>query len=84
MTSDLLCPGKDDVLLQKVSVVQVFEDDGNSWQELDLVQLHDTLEASQQVLLGLLVVVAELREKKKKQKTNKSHLSYRVLRLSDI
>ena len=56
----LLCPGKYDILLQQVSIVQVFEDDWNPWQELDLMQLHNTLEASQQILLGLLVVVAEL------------------------
>lgn len=61
-TPDLFCPGKNDVLLQQVSIVQVFEDDGNSWKQLDLMQLHNTLKASQQVFLGLLVVVAELRE----------------------
>lgn len=61
----LLRPGKNDVLLQQVSVVQVFEDDGNTWQELDLMQLHDTLKSSQQILLGLFVVVAELRKRLK-------------------
>lgn len=62
----LLCPGEYDILLQQVSIVQVFEDDGNTSQQLDLMQLHDTLKTSQKILLGLLVVVAELREQKNK------------------
>lgn len=57
----LLCPGKYDVFLQQVRIVQVFEDDGNARQQLDLMQLHDALKTSQQILLGLLVVVAELK-----------------------
>lgn len=60
--SHLFCPGEYHVLLQQVRVVQVFEDDGNSWKQLDLMQLHNTLKASKQVFLGLLVVVAELVE----------------------
>lgn len=61
MQSNLLGPGEDDVFLQQVCVVQVFEDDGNTRQQLDLVQLHHTLKSSQQILLGFFVVVAELR-----------------------
>lgn len=57
----LLRPGENDVLLQQVGVVELFKDDGNARQQLDLVQLHDTLEPPQQILLGLLVVVAELK-----------------------
>lgn len=64
--TDLLCPGEDDVFLQQVCVVKVLEDDGNARQQLDLMQLHDALEASQQILLGLLVVVAELRRNQMK------------------
>lgn len=60
----LLCPGKYDVFLQQVRIVQVFEDDGNARQQLDLMQLHDALKTSQQILLGLLVVVAELKIRK--------------------
>lgn len=59
-SSDLLCPGQDDVLFQQVSVVQVFQDDGNTWEQLDLMQLHHTLKAPHQVLLGFFVVMAEL------------------------
>lgn len=66
LQTDLLCPGKDDVFLQQVCVVQVFEDDGDARQQLDLVQLHHTLESPQQVLLSLLVVVAELRRRRVK------------------
>lgn len=57
----LLCPGKNDIFLQQVSVVQVFKDDRNTRQQLNLVQLHNTLKTSQQILLSLLVVVAELK-----------------------
>lgn len=62
----LLCPGKNDIFLQQVGVVQIFEDDGNARQQLNLVQLHNTLESSQQILLGFLVVVAELKKQTKK------------------
>lgn len=58
--TDPLSPGEDDVLLQQVGVVQVFEDDGDALQQLHLVELHHALEASQQILLGFLVVVTEL------------------------
>lgn len=68
LQTDLLCPGKDDVFLQKVSIVQVFEDDGDARKQLDLVQLHHTLKSSQQVLLGFLVVVAELRRHQQSDK----------------
>lgn len=64
----LLCPGKNDIFLQQVGVVQVFEDDGNARQQLNLVQLHDALKSSQQILLGFLVVVAELKKKRNKKK----------------
>lgn len=62
----LLCPGKNDIFLQQVGVVQIFEDDGNARQQLNLVQLHNALESSQQILLGFLVVVAELKKQTKK------------------
>ena len=62
----LLGPDEDDVLLQQVSVVQVLEDHGHAGQQLGLVQLHQALEAPQKVLLGLLVVVAELRGGKRR------------------
>lgn len=57
-----LCPGEDDVLLQQIGVVHIFQDDGDARQKLDLMELHHTLETSQQILLGLFVVVAELWE----------------------
>lgn len=33
----LLCPGKNDIFLQKVSIIKVFEDDGDTRQQLDLM-----------------------------------------------
>lgn len=64
--SYLLSPGQDDILLQQVGVVQVFEDDGHAGQKLGLVQLHQTLKAPQEVLLGLLVVVGKLDTREEK------------------
>lgn len=55
-------PSKDNILFQQVSIIQVFEDNGDTWQQLNLVELHDTLKASQQILLGFLVIVTELWE----------------------
>ncbi|TNN66980.1 hypothetical protein EYF80_022753 [Liparis tanakae] len=53
--------GEDDVLLQQVCVVQVFEDDGDPSQQLDLVQLHHTFKAPQEeVALVLLDLVPDV------------------------
>lgn len=59
----LLCPHEDDILIQEVSIIEVFENDGHSWQQLTLMKLHQTFKASQQILLRFLIVVAELQEK---------------------
>lgn len=58
----LLGPGEDDVLLDEICIVQVLEDDGDTGEQLALMELHQALEAPQQVFLGLLIVVAELQE----------------------
>lgn len=59
----LLRPCEDDILLQQVGIVEGFENDGHSWQQLTLMKLHQTLKASQKILLSFLIVVAELQEK---------------------
>ncbi len=43
----LLCPHEDDILIQEVSIIEVFENDGHSWQKLAMMKLHQTLKASQ-------------------------------------
>lgn len=45
--SYLLGPGEYDVFFQQVCVIQVFENDGDTGQQLTLMELHQTLNATQ-------------------------------------
>lgn len=56
----LLSPREYDVFFQQVSVIQVFEDDGDTGQQLTLMELHQALDATEEVLLSLFIIVAKL------------------------
>lgn len=63
----LLSPCKYDVFFKQVSIIQVFEYDRDSGQQLTLMELHQALDATQEVLLSLFIIVTELKKKKKKK-----------------
>lgn len=68
----LLGPREYDVFFQQVGVVQVFENDGDAGQQLTLMELHQALDATQEVLLSLFVIVAKLTIKRKLHELQKT------------